>query len=133
MPGGARLGPLRGCVLDAAAEAREPIAHSTTTRVALAIARIEAHYFVNDAFLAEDELLGDLDRIRHMPCTIVQGRYDVVCPPVTADALPAPGPRPSTSSCPTPATRCASRASRASWSRPCAGMQDRLAANALAR
>jgi proline iminopeptidase len=54
---------------------------------ALAIARIEAHYFVNDAFLVEDELIGNLHRIRHLPCTIVQGRYDVVCPPVTADAL----------------------------------------------
>jgi len=54
---------------------------------ALAIARIEAHYFVNNAFLAEDELIGNLHRIRHLPCTIVQGRYDVVCPPITADAL----------------------------------------------
>jgi proline iminopeptidase len=54
---------------------------------ALAIARIEAHYFVNRGFLAEDELVGNLHRIRHLPCTIVQGRYDVVCPPVTADAL----------------------------------------------
>ena len=56
-------------------------------RAALAIARIEAHYFVNNAFLAEDELIGNLHRIRHLPCTIVQGRYDVVCPPITADAL----------------------------------------------
>jgi proline iminopeptidase len=54
---------------------------------ALAIARIEAHYFVNQGFLAENELLGNLHRIRHLPCTIVQGRYDVVCPPITADAL----------------------------------------------
>jgi proline iminopeptidase len=54
---------------------------------ALAIARIEAHYFVNRGFLAEDELIGNLHRIRHLPCTIVQGRYDIVCPPVTADAL----------------------------------------------
>jgi len=54
---------------------------------ALAIARIEAHYFVNHGFLAEDELMGNLHRIRHLPCTIVQGRYDVVCPPITADAL----------------------------------------------
>ena len=53
----------------------------------LAIARIEAHYFVHRAFLADDELLQQIDRIRHLPCTIVQGRYDVVCPPVTADAL----------------------------------------------
>ena len=54
---------------------------------ALAIARIEAHYFVHRAFLAPDQLLADLPRIRHLPCTIVQGRYDIVCPPVTADAL----------------------------------------------
>jgi proline iminopeptidase len=53
----------------------------------LAIARIEAHYFVNQAFLMEDELIGNLHRIRHLPATIVQGRYDAVCPPVSADAL----------------------------------------------
>ncbi len=54
---------------------------------ALAIARIEAHYFVNRGFLAEDELLANLHRVRHLPCIIVQGRYDIVCPPITADAL----------------------------------------------
>ena len=54
---------------------------------ALALARIEAHYFVNRCFLADDELLQNLHRIRGLPCTIVQGRYDVVCPPVTAEAL----------------------------------------------
>jgi proline iminopeptidase len=54
---------------------------------ALAIARIEAHYFVHNAFLGDDELLANVGRIRHLPCTIVQGRYDIVCPPVTADAL----------------------------------------------
>jgi proline iminopeptidase len=55
--------------------------------IALAIARIEAHYFVHEGFLAEGELIGNLHRIEHLPCTIVQGRYDVVCPPVTALAL----------------------------------------------
>jgi len=54
---------------------------------ALAIARIEAHYFVHDGFLPDGALLAGVDRIRHLPCTIVQGRYDVICPPVTADAL----------------------------------------------
>lgn len=54
---------------------------------ALAIARIEAHYFVNRAFLEENQLITNLYRIRHLPCTIVQGRYDVVCPPVTARTL----------------------------------------------
>jgi len=54
---------------------------------ALAIARIEAHYFVHRGFLGPDQLLAEIHRIRHLPCTIVQGRYDIVCPPVTADAL----------------------------------------------
>ena len=54
---------------------------------ALAIARIEAHYFVHRAFLGDRSLLSGVERIRHLPCTIVQGRYDIVCPPVTADAL----------------------------------------------
>ena len=54
---------------------------------ALAIARTEAHYFVHRAFLGPDQLLANLGRIRHLPCTIVQGRYDIVCPIVTADTL----------------------------------------------
>jgi len=54
---------------------------------ALAIARIEAHYFVHRAYLGPDELLANLGRIRHLPCAIVQGRYDIICPPVTADTL----------------------------------------------
>ena len=54
---------------------------------ALAIARIEAHYFVHDSFLAPDQILDGMARIRHLPCTIVQGRYDVICPPVSAASL----------------------------------------------
>jgi proline iminopeptidase len=54
---------------------------------ALAIARIEAHYFVHDAFIENDRILANVSRIRHVPCTIVQGRYDIICPPATADAL----------------------------------------------
>ena len=54
---------------------------------ALAIARIEAHYFVHDSFLARNQILDGVGRIRHLPCTIVQGRYDVICPPVSAHAL----------------------------------------------
>ncbi|KAH7086466.1 Alpha/Beta hydrolase protein [Paraphoma chrysanthemicola] len=52
----------------------------------LAHARMEAHYFKNKAWLEEGQLLKkeNVDRIRHIPCTIVQGRYDVVCPPITA-------------------------------------------------
>ena len=65
----------------------DPLPKFDSDAAALAIARIEAHYFVHGAFLADDELLANVGRIRHLPCTIVQGRYDIVCPPVTADAL----------------------------------------------
>ena len=52
---------------------------------AVAMARIENHYFVNGAFLRdEQQLLDGVNIIRNIPCTIVQGRYDVVCPPTTA-------------------------------------------------
>ncbi|MGD9883143.1 MAG: prolyl aminopeptidase [Reyranella sp.] len=54
---------------------------------ALALSRIEAHYFANGTFVPEGWPWTDLDRIRGLPGTIVQGRYDIVCPPVTADAL----------------------------------------------
>jgi proline iminopeptidase len=65
-------------------EATTPI---ETELAALAIARIEAHYFVHHAFLGADQLLRGVERIRALPCTIVQGRYDVICPPITADEL----------------------------------------------
>jgi proline iminopeptidase len=65
----------------------DPLSRFDGDTAALAIARIEAHYFVNRGFLAPDQLLAGVSAIRHLPCTIVQGRYDIVCPPVTADAL----------------------------------------------
>jgi proline iminopeptidase len=50
-----------------------------------AIARIECHYFVNKGFLdSPDQLLDNVTRIRHIPAVIVQGRYDVVCPMISA-------------------------------------------------
>jgi len=52
---------------------------------ALAMARIEAHYFVNGGFMdAPGQLLDNVDRVRGIPGVIVQGRYDVVCPAQTA-------------------------------------------------
>ncbi|AFZ37139.1 prolyl aminopeptidase [Stanieria cyanosphaera PCC 7437] len=50
-----------------------------------AFARIECHYFVNKGFFkTPNQLLDNVDRIRHLPAVIVQGRYDVVCPMITA-------------------------------------------------
>ncbi len=48
---------------------------------ALQFARIECHYFINNSFFKTDNwLIENVDKIKHIPCTIVQGRYDMVCP-----------------------------------------------------
>ncbi len=50
-----------------------------------AFARIECHYFVHKGFFdTEDQLLQHCDRIQHLPTVIVQGRYDIVCPMISA-------------------------------------------------
>jgi proline iminopeptidase len=54
---------------------------------ALALARIEAHYFAADCFLRPGQLIEEIGRIRHLPGIIVQGRYDILCPPAAAERL----------------------------------------------
>lgn len=65
----------------------ETVAGFMDDKVALGLARMEAHYFTNNIFLEENFLLNHIDRIRHIPTTIVQGRYDIVCPMITADEV----------------------------------------------
>lgn len=60
---------------------------------ALALARIEVHYFINHMFLEPGQLLGAMKRIAHLPATLIQGRYDVICPPTTAQRLHDAWPR----------------------------------------
>jgi proline iminopeptidase len=61
---------------------------SVNAEFALAFALIENHYFVNKGFLDnENQLLDNIDIIRNIPSIIIQGRYDVVCPPTTAYEL----------------------------------------------
>ncbi|WP_019142929.1 prolyl aminopeptidase [Noviherbaspirillum massiliense] len=60
--------------------------------VALGLGRLEAHYFLHRGFLEEEQLIRNIDRIRHLPAVIVQGRYDMVCPPRTAYRLHAAWP-----------------------------------------
>ncbi len=52
--------------------------------LALALARIECHYFVNGGFMEENQLIKNVDKIRNIPAVIIQGRYDVVCPSISA-------------------------------------------------
>ena len=55
---------------------------------ARAFARLENHYFINAGFLEFDgQILAHAGRIKHIPGTIVQGRYDMICPPDSAYAL----------------------------------------------
>jgi proline iminopeptidase len=65
----------------------ETVAHFGGDTVALGLARIEAHYFRHDIFLPKNFLLDNVERIRRIPAVIVQGRYDAVCPIVSADDL----------------------------------------------
>lgn len=62
----------------------DTIGNFAQDRTALGLARIEAHYFANDLFLPEGGLLAHMERIRSIPVEIVQGRYDMICPMVTA-------------------------------------------------
>lgn len=52
-----------------------------------AISILEAYYFVNNCFLEKNFILKNADKIKHIPTVIVQGRYDVVCPPKYAYML----------------------------------------------
>jgi proline iminopeptidase len=61
--------------------------HFSSDVVALGLARIEAHYFMHDIFLPPNSLLDNVDKLRNIPSVIVQGRYDAVCPAVSADDL----------------------------------------------
>jgi proline iminopeptidase len=54
---------------------------------ALALARIECHYFVNHCFLEPSQILRDAQYLHGIPGTIVHGRYDMICPLENAWAL----------------------------------------------
>jgi proline iminopeptidase len=56
------------------------VEHFASPRVALALARIEAHYFAHDSFLKPDQILREARRLKDIPGVIVHGRYDIVCP-----------------------------------------------------
>ncbi|MEZ5526050.1 MAG: prolyl aminopeptidase [Gammaproteobacteria bacterium] len=63
------------------------VEHFVDPHIAIAMARIEAHYFMNRIFLDENQILRNADRLAGIPGIIVHGRYDVVCPLDNATAL----------------------------------------------
>ena len=68
-------------------EDRGLVRHFSDPYAALALARIECHYFMHNSFLAENEILAHAARLAEMPAVIVHGRYDMVCPLDQAWAL----------------------------------------------
>ncbi|PWT71999.1 MAG: prolyl aminopeptidase [Proteobacteria bacterium] len=65
----------------------EGLSYFAGDHVALGLARIEAHYFRHRAFMTNGTLLENTSRLTDIPGVIVQGRYDMICPMITADAL----------------------------------------------
>ena len=59
----------------------------SNSHAALSIARIECHYFINHCWFEANQLISNIDTIRHIPAYIVHGRYDVICPVEQAWAL----------------------------------------------
>src|SRR5215813_14129632 len=65
----------------------ETVAAFGEDRLALGLARIEAHYFTQHLFTGEQDVIARIGAIRQLPGIIVQGRYDMVCPARSADEL----------------------------------------------
>lgn len=63
------------------------VSYFASDTVALGLARMEAHYFSHNIFLPENSLLDNIHLLHAIPATIVQGRYDAVCPIISADDL----------------------------------------------
>jgi proline iminopeptidase len=59
----------------------------SSTRALPATPFMEAHYFQNDCFMKPGQLLAEADKLAGIPGIVVQGRYDLLCPPATSHAL----------------------------------------------
>ncbi|MEP3561228.1 MAG: prolyl aminopeptidase [Marinobacter sp.] len=68
------------------------VEHFGHPHVAIALARIECHYFMNQGFLQTDQIINNTDKLADIPGIIVHGRYDMVCPLDNAFALSAAWP-----------------------------------------
>lgn len=64
-----------------------PVLSAAAKHSAVGLARLEVHYMRSNRFSPDDALLRGVERIRHIPCAIVQGKYDLLCPPLTAAEL----------------------------------------------
>jgi proline iminopeptidase len=80
-----RLKPLGKEIIEATSKTAEELNNERITEVARA--RVQIHYILNQCFVDGEALLKKAANLTNIPTTIVQGRYDMVCPPQTAWAL----------------------------------------------
>ncbi|MDB6101856.1 MAG: proline iminopeptidase [Gammaproteobacteria bacterium] len=85
--GVASAGGVLGAAATNSAGVSPPALAASASQSAVGLARLEVHYMRANQFVPDDALLRGVDRIRHIPCAIVQGKYDLLCPPITAVAL----------------------------------------------
>lgn len=50
----------------------------------VSIAKLETHYFLNKCFVPENYILDNISKIKHIPCKVIQGRFDMCTPPLSA-------------------------------------------------
>jgi proline iminopeptidase len=79
--------------VNAPSRTRLDLASLNSSRALPATPFMEAHYFANDCFMAPDQLMNDAGKLTDIPGILVQGRYDLLCPPATSFALAARWPR----------------------------------------
>jgi proline iminopeptidase len=91
-PSGNGGGGAAGAGATTSAGVSPPVLSASASQSAVGLARLEVHYMRANQFVPDDALLRGVDRIRHIPCAIVQGKYDLLCPPITAVALHAAWP-----------------------------------------
>lgn len=65
----------------------EVVDRFTHPHLALSLARIEAHYFINESFIENEQILNNCDKLAEIPGIIVHGRYDMVCTLENAQSL----------------------------------------------
>jgi proline iminopeptidase len=82
-----RLIPSSPAIVPSDAAARKKTGPDPAQAGSLAMARIECHYMINKGFMAPRQLLDNIGVLLKHPAVIVQGRYDMVCPIITADVL----------------------------------------------
>jgi len=84
IPAAIHWNTFEGCIMSLLPRPATP-SNEINGEIELARARVQIHYIQNNCFVGKRDLLAEAKaKLRHIPTDIVQGRYDMVCPPITA-------------------------------------------------